>query len=290
MNVDKEILKQVQDDRQGERANQSPLIQAKLTPLINILAGMESAVVAYSGGVDSSLLLKAATLSPIRTKAVIGVSPTMPDQDLHDAKEMVRSLDVRYQVVETSELESDDFRENPPDRCFYCKDELFGKLKSIAESEGYRFVMDGSNLDDLDDLRPGRRAAVKHGVRSPLAEAGLRKTDIRELSRELGLPTWDKPSSPCLSSRFPYGEPITIGALKRVQSAEDFLKSIGFKELRVRHCGDTARIELADHDIPRMLQPELRAAVVGKLMEIGYKFVSLDLEGFRSGKLNGQFS
>jgi uncharacterized protein len=267
-----------------------PLIQAKLNPLENILKEMESVVLAFSGGVDSTFLLKIATLSHVRTMAVIGVSPTMPDQDFRDAEEMVKALNVPYRIIETSELESAYFRGNPPDRCFHCKNELFGKLSEIAESEGYRFVMDGSNLDDLDDWRPGRRAAAKYGVRSPLAEAGLRKQDIRGLSCELGLPTWDKPSSPCLSSRFPYGEPITVDALKRVQAAENFLKSLGFRELRVRHCGDTARIELREDEIPKMLQPEIKAPVVERLMALGYKFVTLDLEGFRSGKLNRSVS
>lgn len=265
---------------------EGPVIPAKLNPLIGILKEMESAVLAYSGGVDSSFLLKVATLSPIRTMAVIGTSPTMPEQDAHDAREMVKALKVSYRIIETTELESDDFRGNPPDRCFHCKNELFGRLRSIAEAEGYKFVLDGSNLDDLDDRRPGRIAARKYGVRSPLAEAGLRKEAIRALSQELGLPTWDKPSSPCLSSRFPYGEPITFVALKRVQSAENFLKSLGFRELRVRHCGDTARIEVKEEDIPKMLRPEIRVSVVERLLALGYKFVTLDLEGFRSGKLN----
>lgn len=263
-----------------------PVIQAKLNPLIDLLKSMGSAVLAFSGGVDSTFLLKVSTLSHIRIMAVIGVSPTMPEQDFRDAEEMVKALNVPYRVIETTELEAADFRRNLPDRCFHCKNELFGELGEIARSEGYRFVMDGSNLDDLDDWRPGRRAAMKYGVRSPLAEAGLRKDDVRELSRELGLPTWDKPSSPCLSSRFPFGEPITVDALKRVQSAENFLKSLGFRELRVRHCGDTARIEVREDDIPRVLQPEIRTSVVERLMALGYKFVSLDLEGFRSGKLN----
>jgi uncharacterized protein len=247
---------------------------------------MGSAVVAYSGGVDSTFLLKAMVLSGIRVMAVTGFSPTMPEQDFLDAKEAAGAMGVPHMVIETSELEMDDFRKNPPDRCFYCKSELFGRLKSIAESEGYAHLLDGSNLDDVDDWRPGRKAALENGVRSPLIEAGLRKEDIRDLSRALGLSTWDKPSSPCLSSRFPYGESITTEALKRVEAAERFLKSLGFRELRVRHHGDVARIEFREEDIPTMLNPEIRIAVTENLKALGYKFVTLDLEGFRSGKMN----
>ncbi len=258
----------------------------KLTLLTDILKEMQSAVVAYSGGVDSTFLLKAAALSGIRTLAVTGVSPTMPEQDFLDAGEVAQLVGIPHRVIKTAEVDSDDFRKNPPDRCYYCKSELFGRLKGIAESEGYRHVVDGSNLDDLDDWRPGRRAASEYDVRSPLIEAGLRKEDIRSLSRELDLPTWNKPSSPCLSSRFPYGEPITLGALKRVGAAEKFLLSLGFRELRVRHHGDTARIELREEDISEMLKPDIRRLVTEKLRALGYTFITLDLEGFRSGKMN----
>jgi len=257
-----------------------------LDRLITILREMESAVIAYSGGVDSTFLLKAAVLSGIRLMAVTGISPTMPRQDLADAEEMAKSLGIPHTIIETSELEKEDFRKNPPDRCFHCKSELFAKLKCIAASEGYRYVLDGSNLDDLDDWRPGRKAALAYGVRSPLIEAGLKKQDIRELSLELNLPTWDKPSSPCLSSRFPYGEPITAEALAKVESAEKVLKSFGFREFRVRHHGETARIEVQEADIPRFLDPELRISVTRHLRALGYRFVTLDLEGFRSGRLN----
>lgn len=261
-------------------------VPSGLNPLINILTEMKSAVIAYSGGVDSTFLVKAASLSPMKFKAVIGFSPSMPDQDFRDAKEMVRSLGVPHAIIERSELELKDFRENPPDRCFHCKNELFEKLGGMAKSEGYRFVADGSNLDDLDDRRPGRKAAIRHGVRSPLVEAGLGKADIRRLSVELGLPTWDKPSSPCLSSRFPYGQPITVEDLSRVEAAEGVLKSLGFGELRVRHCGDTARIELKADAIAKILDPGIRNHIVERLRTIGYEFVTLDLEEFRSGKLN----
>lgn len=258
----------------------------KLTLLIDILKEMQSALIACSGGVDSTFLLRAAALSGIRALAVTGVSPAMPEQDFLDAREAASSMGIPHREIETRELESDDFRSNPPDRCYYCKNELFGRLKGIAGAEGYRYVIDGSNLDDLDDWRPGRRAASEHGVRSPLVEAGLRKEDVRRLSRELNIPIWDKPSSPCLSSRFPYGEPISLDALKRVGSAEKFLRSLGFRELRVRHHGDTARIELREEDFPKMLQAEIRVSVTEKLRVLGYHFVTLDLEGFRSGKFN----
>lgn len=257
-----------------------------LQPLINLLTAMESAVIAYSGGVDSSFLLKAAMLSGIKTLAVTAVSPTMPEQDLHDARELAETLKAEHILLDTTELENSDFVKNTADRCFYCKDELFEKLQGVAAAKGYRFVLDGSNLDDMDDWRPGRKAALRHEVRSPLIEAGLRKQDIRALSRELKLFTWDKPASPCLSSRFPYGEPITSAALKQVEAAEQFLKSFGFKELRVRHYKDTARIELKKEDIPLLLSLEVREAITERLKSIGYKFVCLDLDGFRSGKLN----
>lgn len=258
----------------------------RLDRLVAILGDLGSAVIAFSGGVDSTFLLKAAALSGMKALAVTGSSPTMPEQDLLDAQAAAEAIGLPHMVIETSELEKDDFRKNPPDRCFHCKSELFGKLRDIAESEGYEHLLDGSNLNDVDDWRPGRKAALENGVRSPLMEAGLRKEEIRDLSRALGLRTWDKPSSPCLSSRFPYGESITVEALKRVEEAEKFLKSFGFRELRVRHRGDTARIELREEDIIRMLDPGIRTAVTERLRCLGYVFVSLDLEGFRSGKMN----
>lgn len=261
--------------------------EPELVTLIDILADMGSALIAFSGGVDSSFLLKAAVLSRIAVTAVTGVSATMPEQDLIDAREIANALGVDHRIIETSEVESSDFAANPPDRCFYCKDHLFGALRGIAASTGSRFVLDGSNLDDLDDWRPGRKAAMKHGVRSPLIEAGIRKKDIRRLSRVLGLPTWNKPSSPCLSSRFPYGEPITTEALRRVEAAEKFLRSLGLTEFRVRYHREVARIELREDEIVKMIDPETRRVVAESFKALGFKFVCLDLESFRSGRLNG---
>lgn len=258
----------------------------KLTRLIEILKDMENAILAFSGGVDSTFLLKALKLSGIRVLAVTAYSETMPEHDFIDAKKMAEEIGIAHKIIETSELEIEDFIKNPQDRCFYCKDELFRKLKEIASANGYGFVLDGSNLDDMNDWRPGRKAAVKHGVRSPLVEAGFTKDDIREVSRELGLSTWDRPSSPCLSSRIPYGQRITKDDLRRVAMAEGFLRAIGFHEIRVRDHGETARIEVSEEEIPKILDSSIRKAVIEKLKSVGYKFISLDLEGYRSGSMN----
>lgn len=259
---------------------------AKLSALINILKKMESAVLAYSGGVDSTLLLKAIHLSGIKALAVTAVSETMPEDDFLIAKKMAEEIGVEHKIIKTTELKNKNFLRNPAGRCFFCKNELFGKIKKIAQKEGYGFVLDGSNLDDTDDWRPGRKAALKHSVRSPLIEAGLNKKEIRNISKKLKLPTWDKPSSPCLASRFPYGEEITGKALRQVAGAEKFLKSIGFIEFRVRHHGDIARIELRENDFKKLLSPGIKRAVIGKLKALGYKFISLDIEAFRSGRMN----
>lgn len=259
---------------------------SKFERLIEILKEMENAVLAYSGGVDSTLLLKAIQLSGIKALAVTAISETMPENDLLFSKKMCKEIGIKQTVIKTAELDVENFAKNPHDRCFYCKDELFSKIRGIAGDEGYRFVLDGSNLDDTADWRPGRKAALNHSVRSPLIEAGLDKKDIREISRRLNLPSWDKPSSPCLASRFPYGEQITAEALKQVAEAEGFLRSLGFKEFRVRHHRDIARIELKEEDMAMALKPEIRKAIAEKLKSIGYRFVVIDIEGFRSGRMN----
>lgn len=261
-----------------------PLKNDKFNALLESLRGMQSALLAYSGGVDSTLLLKALELSGIRALAVTGVSPTTPPRDLEDAKRMAGLTGVEHRFVGTDEMEDENFTQNPPDRCFYCKDELFGKLRAIADKEGFAFVLDGTNLDDREDHRPGSRAARAHGVRSPLMEAGLTKRDIRDVSKALGLPTWDKLASPCLSSRFPYGLEITPAALKRVAGAEEYLRSLGFRQLRVRDHGELAVLELPPAEQEKAFK--MRSEIVERLRALGYAFVSLDLEGLRSGSMN----
>ncbi len=262
------------------------MLNPNLEKLIKILKETDNAILAYSGGVDSTLLLKAMKIAGIRALAVTASSETMPKADLMFSKKTAKDTGVEHVIIETDELGNESFANNPPERCFFCKEELFAKIKTIAEKEGYDFILDGSNLDDMDDWRPGRKAALKYGVRSPLIEAGLRKSDIRELSRELGLASWDRPASPCLASRFPYGEKITLSALKQVEDSESFLTALGFKEFRVRHHRDTARIELKEEDFRKMLDPDLRKTITEKIKSTGYKFVSIDLEGFRSGRMN----
>jgi uncharacterized protein len=210
----------------------------------------------------------------------------MPESELRCAKEMAEFIGARHEVIASGELDNPDFTANPRDRCFHCKDGLFSKLSKIALERGYRCVADGSNLDDLSDWRPGRKAAEKAGVRSPLVEAGLSKAEIRELSRTMGLPTWAKPASPCLSSRFPYGVEITRNALKRVETSEEFLRQLGFGELRVRSHGDTARLEVRADELDRLLDRELRVRIAEHLRALGFKHVAVDLEGFKSGSLN----
>lgn len=258
----------------------------KLKKLINILKDMESAVLAYSGGADSTFLLKAMQLSGIRALAVTAVSEIIPRCEVLSAKKMAKEIGIKHMIIETHELSNKKFVSNTPERCFVCKDNRFKILRDIATSEGYGFVIDGSNCDDLGDYRPGKKAAEKYGVRSPLIEAGFSKKKIREVSKELSLLTWNKPSSPCLSTRFPYGSRITKEALKRVEKAEDFLRSFGFHEIRVRDHGSIARIEVEEDKIGLLLTPERRKTISEKLKSLGYEFISLDLDGYKSGSMN----
>jgi len=258
----------------------------KLTRLLEILRDMQSAVLAYSGGVDSTFLLKALQNSGIRTLAVTAVSEITPLNDLHMANEMTAELRIEHRIIETDTMLKEEFLRNTPERCFFCKDELFKKLTAITSAGGYTFLIDGSNVDDTLDYRPGIRAASKYHVRSPLMEAGLSKKEIRELSRQLDLSTWDRPSSPCLATRFPYGQRITKGAIERLGKAEDFLRGLGFHEVRVRVHGMVARIEVDEEEMGPLLTSERRSLISEKLKSLGYRFVSLDLDGYRTGSMN----
>ena len=262
-------------------------IDEKWDRLQSQLREMGPAVLAYSGGVDSSVLLFAASevLGP-GLIAVTAISETYPPAELEPAKRFVLSLGVRHIILETQELERSEFSRNAPDRCYHCKQELFGKLRQIADAEGATTILDGSNADDLRDYRPGRSAAAVFSVRSPLAEAELTKRDVRDLARRKGLPMWDKPSLACLSSRIPYGTPITSKLLKNIQAAEDIIRGIGIREVRVRHHGDTARIEVGPADIILLASGDVRHRVVEAFKELGYVYVCLDLEGYRTGSMN----
>lgn len=261
--------------------------EQKWDRLRELLREMKLAVLAYSGGVDSSLLLRAASevMGP-QLIAVTAVSDTYPQGELEAAQAFVRSLGVTHRIIHTQELDNEQFVQNPPERCFHCKTELFEKLSALASTEGIPFILDGSNTDDQNDYRPGRRAAEKYSVRSPLVEAGINKAEVRRLARALDLPQWDKPSLACLSSRIPYGARITREILDQVQQAENFLHGLGFRQVRVRHHGDTARIELDKNDFSRMLADDAADRIVASLKEMGYTYVSLDLAGYRTGSMN----
>ncbi|HVP36471.1 MAG TPA: ATP-dependent sacrificial sulfur transferase LarE [Terriglobales bacterium] len=264
--------------------------QLKLESLKNSLKKMKRVLIAFSGGVDSSFLLKVAldALGRENVLAVTADSETYPRTELKEASAIAKGLglDGRHRIIHTSEFKIKEFLENPTDRCYYCKYELFSRLKKIAHQNKIDYVLDGSNYSDRDDFRPGRKAINKLKVRSPLLDAELTKDEIRTISKKLKLPTWNKPAYACLSSRIPYGENITLEKLSRIEKAEKFLWSLGFSQLRVRHHDKIARIELDPREFSRFADEKLRQKVYQKLKDLGFTYVTLDLLGYRTGSMN----
>lgn len=259
----------------------------KLEQLKTLFAEMEQALIAYSGGVDSTLVAKIAyEVLAENALAVTAVSPSLLPEELEDASIQASVIGIPHQVVQTHEMDNPNYTANPVNRCYFCKSELHDTLKPLATQLGYPYIVDGVNADDLRDYRPGIQAAKERGVRSPLAEVGVTKAEVRQISQQLGLTWWDKPAQPCLSSRFPYGEEITVGKLQRVGRAERYLRQMGLKNLRVRSEGDTARIELPPEQIKEFVLMTDLQVIVSAFQSYGFVYVTLDLEGYRSGKLN----
>ncbi len=264
-----------------------PAIKQKEHALRRLMRSLESVLVAYSGGVDSTYLALIAT-QELGAKAlcVTGVSSSLSAREHKSSLELAQKFNFNHETVRTEELANPDYQANPTNRCYFCKSELYGKLSPLAAARGIKWIADGANTDDLTDFRPGRQAAKENQVRSPLVEANLSKQDIRELSRRHNLPTWDKPASPCLSSRIAYGVPVTIERLAKIERGEQILREFGFSVFRVRSHGDLVRLEIAPDEMERILQKTTLDQLAQQFRALGFRFVTLDLHGFRSGAMN----
>ena len=263
-------------------------LERKSRRVREMVASFESVIVAYSGGVDSALVSHIAheVLGPKRSLIATAVSDSLADYELEGAKRLAKERGWNFRPISTNEMSDERYLRNDGSRCFFCKTELYESLRKLAANEGFRVIANGANLDDLGDYRPGMKAATNFAVRSPLLEADINKEEVRAMALEAGLPNWDKPAQPCLSSRIPYGTYVTVEALQMVSKAERHLRQLGFDECRVRHYGDTARVELPLHVMPEFSEDEMQQRAIAGILEAGYRHVEIDPRGFRSGNLN----